>query len=252
MRTFSSPLARKHRPTAEYMRMLRDKLTEAFPGYGALLSADRHGQPDPQFRASGTHRCADCRAARGHKLQARREADATDEQGSRYHRLANSAAVRSTKVHRECGPYPRQQWCIAKRHSANTAYQSERQLSDQPDLLSQSAKSCELQHRGADAPISGQGSAGSAELPDCKCQLSTPDSGQSGFLPAWYGAGDGEPLRCEPIIELWSGRRNRSTECGKSGPSLVNKMSKTRRSFHPVPGFPCVARSRRCTAPSRG
>ena len=43
-------LAEKHRPTAEYMRALRDKLDPAISRHRVLLPANRYGESDTELR----------------------------------------------------------------------------------------------------------------------------------------------------------------------------------------------------------
>ncbi len=47
-----------HRPTADYVRTLREELPRAFPGHDVLVPAGRHHQPDPEFRRAGADRPA--------------------------------------------------------------------------------------------------------------------------------------------------------------------------------------------------
>ncbi len=50
-----------HRPTADYVRMLREELPAALPGRNVLVPARRYHQPDSQFRRAGADRSANSR-----------------------------------------------------------------------------------------------------------------------------------------------------------------------------------------------
>ena len=50
-----------HRPTADYVRALREQLPRAVSRHDLLVPAGRHRQPDPEFRRAGADRPADPR-----------------------------------------------------------------------------------------------------------------------------------------------------------------------------------------------
>ena len=52
-----------HRPTAHYVRTLREELPAQIPRHDFLVPAGRHHQPDLEFRRAGADRSADPRAA---------------------------------------------------------------------------------------------------------------------------------------------------------------------------------------------
>ena len=65
-----------HRPTADYVRTLREELPRALPGRDLLVPAGRHRQPDPQFRRAGADRPADPRPQSRRELRLRAQAAA--------------------------------------------------------------------------------------------------------------------------------------------------------------------------------
>ena len=71
-------LAEKHRPTAEYTRALRDKLTAAVSRHRVLLPANRHGEPDSELRPARADRCAGDGPAGGREPRPGRALDAAD------------------------------------------------------------------------------------------------------------------------------------------------------------------------------
>ena len=58
MARFRSRSTKDIAPTRDYIEEMRRELPRRFPGRGVLLSAGRHGDADPEFRAAGRHRRA--------------------------------------------------------------------------------------------------------------------------------------------------------------------------------------------------
>ncbi len=147
-------LAEKHRPTGEYTHDLRDQLTTTVSGYGVLLPAHRHGEPDSELRPAGADRCAGGRERGRAEPRTCRADDAADQPYSRHDRPAHPAAVQSAELDGQCRPHARTGGGLqSARRGQRCADQFERQLPDLADVLSQSAEPCELQHCGSDAAV---------------------------------------------------------------------------------------------------
>ena len=141
-------LAGKHRPTAEYTRALRDKLTQDFPGtefyylptdmVSQILNFGLPAQIDVQVAGLLVDQ----------NRADRRAVDAADRPRPRHHRSAHPAALQPAQVDGQRRPHARPGGRLQPaRCRAGPAYQPERQLSNLPVLLSQPAEPCQLQHR---------------------------------------------------------------------------------------------------------
>ncbi len=91
-------LAEKHRPTGEYTHDAARQADAAVSGHGVLLSAHRHGEPDPELRPAGADRCAGRRQCGRSRPRSGRAHDAADQPYSGHHRPAHPAAVQSAEV----------------------------------------------------------------------------------------------------------------------------------------------------------
>ena len=97
-----------HRPTADYVRQLREQLPREFPGVDLLVPAGRHRQPDPQLRRARAAR----RAGRAAPTCAANDAYANEllrkiAHDAGHRRCAHPAVARPTRVQRRRRPHPR-------------------------------------------------------------------------------------------------------------------------------------------------
>ncbi len=100
-------LTEDHRPTADYVRLLREELPAALSRRDVLIPAGRHHQPDPQFRRAGADRLAGARtkSRRRYGLCAKIAASAASRSGPG--RRAHPAVAERPGLRRRRRPHAR-------------------------------------------------------------------------------------------------------------------------------------------------
>ena len=207
-------LAEKHRPTAEYTHTLRDKLTQQFPGtefyylptdmVSQILNFGLPAQIDVQVVGNAIDQNHDL--AEHMMQQISHIPGTTDLRIQQPFNLPNWTS--------QCRPHPSTAGRLqSARRGQRCAHQSERQLPDLADLLSQSAESRQLQHRSADAAVRRPEPAAASELPDRhqRLQPAAANTRQYRVDRSRHRAGNRQSLqRAVGHRHLRFGRRHRS------------------------------------------
>ena len=143
-----------HRPTEEFVTLLRARAAEALPRHRVLLPAGRHRHADPQLRPARGDRRAVHRQRPARQRGARRRAGEEDPADSRRGRRARAPAPRRARARPADGPHaPAADGPVGAERRPERAGRAVGQLADGAGLLAQSAERRRLQHRGADAAV---------------------------------------------------------------------------------------------------